>query len=247
MSPAKRISGRHGSLGAMPRSYQVKPAILGRWRATQRDAGQAKADSQYLSQPVTSPGPHRSGRTSTVRHTDDDSEPSIPRGAWRYPATISRTCSISSAGRSTALRIRAPSRRVIRRVITAPRTRKRPRFLGRFASSGTGTRTACARSRDRRCRAVLGLPLRDRGIHRERSGTLPESADGSSPGHHSQRRETIGVRFISAPGRSQLRASRRAVAPECSGPRIALAHRGSCLPSPKPSRRRLCRGRLARS
>ena len=35
MSPAKRISGRHTSVGAVPRSYQVRPVILGRRRATQ--------------------------------------------------------------------------------------------------------------------------------------------------------------------------------------------------------------------
>jgi hypothetical protein len=39
--------------------------------------GQAQADSKYLSQPVTSPGPHRSGRTSTAGDADDDSEASI--------------------------------------------------------------------------------------------------------------------------------------------------------------------------
>ena len=33
--PTERISGGHTSVGAMPASYQVTPAILGRWRATQ--------------------------------------------------------------------------------------------------------------------------------------------------------------------------------------------------------------------
>ena len=50
-----RISGRHISVGAMPRSYQVRPAIHGRRRATQRAQVKPTVDSKGASQLAADP------------------------------------------------------------------------------------------------------------------------------------------------------------------------------------------------
>ena len=62
---------------AMPRSYQVRPAILGRRRATQRRKVRPSGSTATLSQLVASPRTNRHGRTSPPAVTDDDSEATL--------------------------------------------------------------------------------------------------------------------------------------------------------------------------
>jgi hypothetical protein len=56
----KRTIGGHRSVGALPRSYQVTPAVLGRRRATQRKASQTpRVDNGKESQPAVDREPNR--------------------------------------------------------------------------------------------------------------------------------------------------------------------------------------------
>src|SRR5207247_4193796 len=64
----------------MPRSYQVRPAILGRWRATQRDAGQATRPTPSIR---VSPPPARD-HTEHLGHQPPDT-PTMTVTA-QYPA-----------------------------------------------------------------------------------------------------------------------------------------------------------------
>jgi len=59
----EQITGRHISVGAMPRSYQVTPAILERRRATQPPTVRPKADTRLTDQPAAEPRTYRSCRT----------------------------------------------------------------------------------------------------------------------------------------------------------------------------------------
>jgi hypothetical protein len=74
MSTTKRISGRHTSVGAMPRSYQVRPAILGRRRATQPMSVRPLGRQGPNESARRRPGPHRSNRTSPPGRPDVDTE-----------------------------------------------------------------------------------------------------------------------------------------------------------------------------
>jgi hypothetical protein len=57
------IAGGHISVGAMPRSYQVTPEILGRRRATQPPTVRPMADIRLKGQPAAEPRTYRSCRT----------------------------------------------------------------------------------------------------------------------------------------------------------------------------------------
>src|SRR4051794_39370968 len=59
------IPGGHISVGAMPRSYQVTPGILGRRRATQPKKVRPTADSMEKGQPAADREPSRPRRTPT--------------------------------------------------------------------------------------------------------------------------------------------------------------------------------------
>ena len=60
----KRNFGGQPSLGAMPRSYQVTPKVLGRRRATQALPVSKAHDAEVESQPAASPRTNRNGRTT---------------------------------------------------------------------------------------------------------------------------------------------------------------------------------------
>jgi hypothetical protein len=67
----KRTAGGHTSVGAMPRSYQVTPAILEPAASDTTDEGQTHWPTPSLR--VSSPPaeePFTAGRTDTVRDTD---------------------------------------------------------------------------------------------------------------------------------------------------------------------------------
>jgi hypothetical protein len=69
----ERIAGGHISVGAMPRSYQVTPEILGRRRATQhpsvRPAGRQKVNGSARRQPEDLPAtPDATARTPRLCH-----------------------------------------------------------------------------------------------------------------------------------------------------------------------------------
>ena len=65
--PDERIAGGHISVGAMPRSYQVTPEILGRRRATQPPTVRLTADTRLTSQPAAEPRTYRPRRTPPRR------------------------------------------------------------------------------------------------------------------------------------------------------------------------------------
>jgi len=149
-----RTSGGHTSLGAKPRSYQVTPEILGRWRATQRVQVRPKADSQYLSQPVTSPRPHRYGRTSTARDPDDDSEASIPQaiGTWGGRAPVAPPLAQGAPSPSPALRHRMYAPRASQRLpASCVRVRHRARGNRGDDSDHAAQERQCASSPPARC------------------------------------------------------------------------------------------------
>ena len=67
--PDERIAGGHISVGAMPRSYQVTPAILGRRRATQPTAGQTHRPTDRLTESARRrPRTYRPASDATARH-----------------------------------------------------------------------------------------------------------------------------------------------------------------------------------
>jgi hypothetical protein len=71
----KRIFGGQPSVGAMPRSYQVTPKVLGRRRATKASVGQINDDTELWSQPAASPRTNRIRRTSfRLDPSDDDTD-----------------------------------------------------------------------------------------------------------------------------------------------------------------------------
>src|SRR5829696_9178049 len=77
MSPDDRTAGGRTSVGAKPRSYQVTPVILGRWRATERvlvrPSGRQRAYGSARHRPRTNP----SGRTPPPGGPDVDTEANL--------------------------------------------------------------------------------------------------------------------------------------------------------------------------
>jgi hypothetical protein len=72
-----RTHGRRSSLGRLPRSYQVRPWILGRWRATQRGWSVHSDDCRHKGQPVTARGSTGPVGCRPQPRGESDSEPDI--------------------------------------------------------------------------------------------------------------------------------------------------------------------------
>jgi hypothetical protein len=83
------IPGGHISVGAMPRSYQVTPGILGRRRATQPKKVRPTADSMEKGQPAADREPSRPRRTPPRRRvqalTDMESANRLSRSGGHSP------------------------------------------------------------------------------------------------------------------------------------------------------------------
>ena len=77
-----RIPGGHISVGAMPRSYQVTPGILGRRRATQPKKVRPTADSMEKGQPAADREPYRPRRTPPPDAGDSRTEKVKLSGAF---------------------------------------------------------------------------------------------------------------------------------------------------------------------